>query len=283
MIVPLPNCFSIWESAASMALWREVCFSSVSASFMGPPSRVVSFFFSSVRSFSTSLLPIGLLPRTQSLPGLPRPFNPFPAVFSHPSPRKAVEHQVVVVDQALVGKAEVAVVPDNDGVEDLDLNDSGGGDEGPGDLPVAEGRLGVAGRVVMGEDQRRRFVAEGVLDDLPGIDGARVGRPLEQGLLLDDLVLRVEEDDLEPLLLQVAQGVAEVVVDLLGGGADGPAPHTVLEEAARDLVDELQAEDVPGADPRDPLGVLRAGLAEPAEGLEFPQGPAGRRLAVPPG
>src|SRR5665647_564205 len=65
--------------------------------------------------------------------------------------------------------------------------------------------------------------------------------------------------------------------------ADRPAHHLVLEEAARDLVDELQAEDVPGPDAGDALQVFGTGLEDPAEGLELLERLAGRPLAVPPG
>ncbi len=58
MIVPLPNCFSIWESAASMALWRDDDLSSLSAALAASASRAVSFLTMSVRSLSTFVLPI---------------------------------------------------------------------------------------------------------------------------------------------------------------------------------------------------------------------------------
>ena len=46
-------------------------------------------------------------------------------------------------------------------------------------------------------------------------------------------------------------------------------------------MDELQAEDIAGADAGDALEVLRPGLEDAAEGLELPERLPGRPLAVP--
>lgn len=194
-----------------------------------------------------------------------------------------MEEQVVVFDKAVVGEAVVTVVADDDVIEDLDLDAPRGEDEVAGDVPVAERGLGIARGVVMGEDERRGLVAQGVPDHLPGIDGARVHRALEERPLLEDLVLGVEEDDLELLALEVPEGVGQVIEDLPRGMADGAAHHPVLEELPGRLVHELQTEDVPGPDAGDPLELPGRRLEDPPEGLELPERGAGRLLAVAAG
>ena len=134
------------------------------------------------------------------------------------SPGKIVEHDVVVVDEALVGEGEITagVGADDDMVENLDLKEPGGEDEVPGQFPVAEGGLGVAGRVVVAEDEGGGVVEEGRFHDLAGVDGGGVDVSDALELGRDELILGVHVKDDEAFPVCPADGCPEPV-DGLGG------------------------------------------------------------------
>ena len=75
----------------------------------------------------------------------------------------------------------------------------------------------------------------------------------------------------------------KVVEHLPGGLAERPAQHPVLEEAARNFLDESEAEDVVGPDAADLQQVAGRSLQNAVKLLELPQRVLGRFLAVAPG
>jgi len=71
--------------------------------------------------------------------------------------------------------------------------------------PVGLAGLGVAGGVVVAQDQRGGVVGQGALDDLPGMDTGAVDRAAKQRLEGQHLVLGIEKQATEHLVGFVTQ------------------------------------------------------------------------------
>ncbi|MNP32050.1 hypothetical protein D3C76_1252070 [compost metagenome] len=84
-----------------------------------------------------------------------------------------------------------------------------------GEQAIGLARFGDAGRVVMGEDQRRRVVRQGALDHLARVDAGAVDGAVEQHLEGQHPVPAVEEQAGEHLVRLVAQARLEVVAHRL--------------------------------------------------------------------
>src|SRR3972149_980235 len=82
----------------------------------------------------------------------------------------AVIRALVLSNQPGIRKAEVAIVPDDNMVQDLDPHDLPGEDQLFGDRLVGGTRFGIARRVVVGNDEGRGMVAIRQPHDLARID-----------------------------------------------------------------------------------------------------------------
>ena len=192
------------------------------------------------------------------------------------------ELPVHVRDVALVGEAEIPVVADDEVLVDRDAHGLAGEQELPGDGHVFGGGVRVPGRVVVGKDQCRGPVFQGLPDDLPGVHGAGGEGPLEQGLRGHDLVSGVQVDDLEPLAVLVFHVVVKVFKHL-PGVLDRVFPeHLLLEEPVGHGRDQPDAQDVGRADAVDLAELRGRGLQNALKGLEALQGRLGGVFAVPP-
>ena len=70
-------------------------------------------------------------------------------------------------------------------------------------LDVLEGRLRVAARMLMADDERRRIVENSGLENFTGMDNARINAPDVRPVNGDDAVLRVQQNDEEHLTVIV--------------------------------------------------------------------------------
>ena len=70
-------------------------------------------------------------------------------------------------------------------------------------LDVLKGRLRVAARMLMADDERRRIVENGGLEDFTWVDDTRVDTPEVCPMDSDDPILRVQQDDEEHLTVIV--------------------------------------------------------------------------------
>ncbi len=107
---------------------------------------------------------------------------------------------VVAFDQAHVGEAEVGVVPDNDMIQDSELHDIGSEDKFPGDFPVAFRRLRISGRMIVYKNQRRGSVSQSSFYNLSRINDTRIHGSFKKSLFFQNMVFRIQEDDLKLLL-----------------------------------------------------------------------------------
>lgn len=85
-------------------------------------------------------------------------------------------------------------------VEHADVHQGQGILESPGEGPVGVTRLAHAGRVVVGEDHRRRVSCQRPLDHFAGMDAGPVNGAPEQFLAGDDPVAVVQEQAGEDLV-----------------------------------------------------------------------------------
>ena len=115
-------------------------------------------------------------------------------------------------NQAKDPKARPAGSGDDDMVVDADFERAAGLGDAAGGVDVALARLRIAGRVVVGEDQGGGADLERAAHDLARIDRRLVDRALAHHLVAQQPVLRIEEEDAQPLGRQVRH-VGEEIVD----------------------------------------------------------------------
>src|SRR3972149_4161285 len=122
---------------------------------------------------------------------------------------------LVLSNQTGIRKAEVAIVPDDNMIQDLDPHDLSGEDQLFGNRLVGGTRSGIARRVVVGNDEGRGMVAIGQLHDLAGIDGTFRERAFTRRANVDDLVLAVQQQHPKDLPLEIAHLWQEKGMDIL--------------------------------------------------------------------
>lgn len=118
----------------------------------------------------------------------------------------------------LIGKAVVAVVPNNDMIHDADVHKSAGPDELVGDLTVFGARIRIAAGMVVDKYHRGRRLGKGPFDDFSWVHLTLSQTPLKQGLLSDDGVSSGQKNDLEDLPLSMTKVRRENLKDILARG-----------------------------------------------------------------
>ena len=165
-----------------------------------------------------------------------------------------VGRRVLALQQAFAAEAEAGAVADDDVVVEGDAEVVGGVLDGAGHGAVGGGGGRVAAGVVVDEDEGGGVQLEGALDDFAGVDGGVVDGAAGLGLVGDEAVAGVEEQDAELFDGFAGEGGGEV------GGEAGP----VGEEG---LVLQLGAGEAEGGG----LNGFQGGGAGVAEALDAAQ------------
>ena len=99
-----------------------------------------------------------------------------------------MKHKTRVSQLFFVGKAVVAVISNNDMIQDADVHKSTGLDKATGYLTVFRAGIGIATGMVVDKYHRSRGLSQGTLDDLSWVDLTLSKTPLKEGLLSDNRV-----------------------------------------------------------------------------------------------
>src|SRR5688572_1106926 len=185
-----------------------------------------------------------------------------------------------ILHQSALGEGDRLVAGDDEVIQDLDVDERQRLLEAAGQQLVRPARLCRAGRVVVGEDHRRRVYLEGRLDDLARVNAGLRQRAAEWLVEADDPVLRVEPDADEHLLLPRADGKAKIVAHGRRRSEQRSRLELFADRAARKLergrelgalcrTEPLYAGELGGKHP-----------ADAAEGLEELAGELDRVLAA---
>lgn len=83
-------------------------------------------------------------------------------------------------------------------------------------LDVLEGRLRVAARMLMADNERRCIIEDSRLEDFAGMDDARIDTPDMRPVDGDDPVLRVQQDDEKHLTVIVLNEASSNKKGVLG-------------------------------------------------------------------
>ena len=105
------------------------------------------------------------------------------------------------------------VVGDDHVVMHGDAEDASSVSKLSGDPDVFPARFRVPAGVIVEENDARRRLEDRRLEDLPGVDKGGVEDPGRDGDVAEEPVGAVEEEDLENLALEVAQGRPEMPGD----------------------------------------------------------------------
>ena len=103
-----------------------------------------------------------------------------------------------------------------------------------GRLDVAAARFGIAGGMIVHQDEAGGADLECAADDFARIDRGMVDRSVGYGLS-EQAVLRIEEEHPETLERRMRHVRAQIVDQLLTGGQDRPAEGFMLEAAQHDV------------------------------------------------
>jgi len=119
-------------------------------------------------------------------------------------------------------------------VVDTDLEGAARLGDAFGRLDVAAAGLGVAGGMIVHQDEPGGTDLECAADDFARIDRGVVDRPVRHGLS-EQAVLRIEEEHPEALERRMRHVRAQIIDQLLTGGKDRPAEGFMLEAAQHDV------------------------------------------------
>ena len=126
------------------------------------------------------------------------PLSPFPFSLSPSSKRIPLRH--FLPQRGGLAEAEEVTVTDDEVVEEGDGEDLGGGEEVAGEGNVVGAGFGVAGGVVVGDDEADGSLANGFAEDVAGVGDSFGGGAHADDLGADEAVFDIEEEDGEALL-----------------------------------------------------------------------------------
>lgn len=176
----------------------------------------------------------------------------------HPAPIPELA-QAGVVAGAFRGTA-----PEDEVVEDLDLEQVAGPDQVPGHADVGLGGAGVPGGMVVGEDDGVRAGHDGGAEDLSGMDEDLVQESLGDGLDAQEAAAGVDEEHLEAFDGRGDGVVAQEGGDGLGMVEDRGFLASFLGEALGEREGGLEGEGLVAAD----AGAAQVFPGGPGDGLE---------------
>src|SRR5262249_59981909 len=119
-----------------------------------------------------------------------------------------------VSDEATLGETDVATAADDDVIVQAEIEQPRTLRQLPRESNVFPARRGIAARVVVQQDHRRRGFDDGRLEYLARMDQAGRQRPLRYHAIAQEAVLRVEQRDAEHLAFEVFHQRPEGRADL---------------------------------------------------------------------
>ncbi len=158
--------------------------------------------------------------------------------------------------RAIEGDAPVAqrherVVPDDEVVEQLDVQQPAGRQRRRGQVEIVRGGCRVAAWMVMHEDDSRCIESDGIAIQLPHPHERRADVALVDRGDPQDVVLRVEQDDAELLALQAAHLQDQPVREVARAADDRPGLRPVRQHPPAELERGDELRRLGAADARD--------------------------------
>src|SRR5919106_2109955 len=145
-------------------------------------------------------------------------------------------------DEAGLSEAELPVATDDDVIVQNAADRAQGRDELLGHGDVGFRRARIAARVVVDEDDRRRAGLDHAPDHLARVERGVIDRAAMQGLVLDQGVLAVEEQDPGRLDRLMAHGDRQIVHQRRGRADHRPVLEWLAERRPHGDADDLEQE-----------------------------------------